>query len=473
MSVSSNCTAALPNEEILDAYVKSKAQAAVYTTAAVGLALALGAMVWIVWNRRQRVLHIASPLLFFIFVSGIATLIAAAVVSVQNQTSDLCNTQLWMYHMGISCAFGTLFLKTWRLARIFGNPGLDVVTISDGRLLLVLGAYVLIIATLLEVQAEMFPIIVLDNPRGRCVATRKVVNYFLAGMQTVMMCVGICVVYSARNIPTRYNESRLLAIATFSTGVICAIWFGLTWGLQKQIELVGSITAFQAMLSIVQSIFVLVLVIGPKMFELWRDQRKQMAERDESFAAATRSPGLSVSMSTLRKNLQGGRSDDAADDATGAVSMFLHQQNPDLAGASGSGGDGVEGEAVQRPVTEADVLARLKELLDLEQEEIASFKAAELAVREHKNKLIDLAQQVAEMRSSLQLVREDAPVLSLPSLRVAAAAPRSLRATQMTALPPEAASAHASDSARLRGAHETASDDVIVSEHVTDATRLA
>lgn len=466
MSASSNCTAALPIEEILDAYVKSNAQAAVYATAAVGLALALGAMIWIVWNRRQRVLHIASPLLFFIFVSGIATLIAAAVVSVQNQTSDLCNTQLWMYHVGFSCAFGTLFLKTWRLARIFGNPGLDVVAISDGRLLLVLGAYVIIIATLLEVQAEMFPIIVLDNPRGRCVATKKVIDYFLAGMQTVMMCVGICVVYSARNIPTRYNESRLLAIATFSTGVICAIWFGLTWGLQKQIDLVGSITAFQAMLSIVQSIFVLVLVIGPKMFELWRDQRKQMAERDENFAATTRSPGLSVSMSTLRKNLQGGRSNDAADDATGAVSMFLHQQNPDLVGApSGGGGDGSKSEVEQRPPTEADVLARLKELLDLEQEETAIFKAAELAVREHKNKLIDLAQQVAEMRSSLQLVREDAPALSLPSLRVAAAAPRSQHAMQMTA--------HASQAARLRGAHETASDEVIVSEYVTGPTRSA
>jgi hypothetical protein len=293
----------------------------------------------------------------------------------------------------------------------------------------------------------------------------------LAGMQTVMMCVGICVVYSARNIPTRYNESRLLAIATFGTGVVCAIWFGLTWGLQKQIDLVGSITAFQAMLSIVQSIFVLVLVIGPKMLELRRDQRKQMAERDEAFATTTRSTGLSVSMSAYRKTMQGGRSDDAAESG-GAVSMFIqHAQNPELAGASGDGGG--EGQVVQRPLTEADVLAKLQELLDLEQEETVIFMAAEEVVREHKNKLIDLAQQVAEMRSSLEFVREyaDAPEEAPASLRVAVAAPRSLRAMQVTAYASQAArapaSASASDSARLRGAHEASSDDVIVSEYVT------
>jgi hypothetical protein len=448
-----NCTVAAIAPAInspLSAYPTTEAQIAVYTLATAALTLAATAWIWIALNRRHRLLLIESPLLCAFFVGGIALLYVAATVSMQRQTSALCSTQLWLYHVGFSAAFGSLFLKTWRLVQIFGNNGLQVVTIPDRSLLLALLVWLASISAILMAQDLTYPVIVLDNPIGVCAATHQGFALVLVVMQSCMMMAGTVLVYSARQIPSRYNRVRYLAIATIGTLGILLIWFGFVWGLAGVITVSGSVTTLQSIIVIVQSNTVLCLVLGPKFIEIRDDDAKQTQKQDGVFVA-TRSAAPPRSPPAYRRtNRPGGehalgqfhRQNSAGDELSGGVSQFLSDSSGMSTGSTGFTGsstgsnsdsntgsdsgsstgtgasrlklvavDETDSEPEPRQLTEVDLLAKLKRLLQLEKEETEICSA-------HEAKLIELGQQVAETRGSLAYAREMAEKIECGEQRV-------------------------------------------------------
>jgi hypothetical protein len=69
--------------------------------------------------KSHRVVHAASPLFCFIFTFGINLLFVAAFLMVQEQSPVFCQLQAWFFNLGFTLAYGSLFIKTWRLHKIF------------------------------------------------------------------------------------------------------------------------------------------------------------------------------------------------------------------------------------------------------------------------------------------------------------------------------------------------------------------
>jgi gamma-aminobutyric acid type B receptor len=69
--------------------------------------------------RSHRVIHAASPVFCAIFVLGSFLLFGSALTMIQTQSQSLCMLQSWLFNIGFTLSYGSLFTKTWRLHKIF------------------------------------------------------------------------------------------------------------------------------------------------------------------------------------------------------------------------------------------------------------------------------------------------------------------------------------------------------------------
>jgi hypothetical protein len=80
---------------------------------------------------RARVIFAASPpfLILILIGCGLATL--ASILSIVDQTANVCTAKTWLGHISFHFVFGAVFAKTWRLHRIFNNPVLRAIKVPQ------------------------------------------------------------------------------------------------------------------------------------------------------------------------------------------------------------------------------------------------------------------------------------------------------------------------------------------------------
>ncbi|KAH9258020.1 hypothetical protein BASA81_003583 [Batrachochytrium salamandrivorans] len=200
---------------------------------------------WVCRNRRRKLVNNSSPTFMYqvLFGAGIMSLtivplsvqdsylvpraVTAAKLAIKtNPYLDVaCLLDPILFSFGFFIAFSALFLKAWRLIRIFNNRRLRNLYVKDRELLAYQVLVLVLVAALNAIWLGLEPMVwrrtpafynankLVVNSNGMCITTGS----SLTMLPMVLALVGFLVVgnflsYLGRRIPTEFNESKWTAM---------------------------------------------------------------------------------------------------------------------------------------------------------------------------------------------------------------------------------------------------------------------
>ncbi|KAJ3178873.1 Gamma-aminobutyric acid type B receptor subunit 1 [Gaertneriomyces sp. JEL0708] len=224
--------------------------------------------------RDESTIRAISPFFSSLIVVGLILICAGAYAYVGRPTVARCVIQAWFISIGYSLAMGALFTKTWRLMKIFGNNKLQVMPLTDKRILLwTVGAvFITIILLIIWTTVEI------PHPKRidtdlvysfQCVSDRDagVFSAILAYTGSLML-LNTIVAYRTRNITTSHNESRFIGLAVYNIAIFSALVIAVVYGIPNITYMFKFlITSLACIISILISWAVL---IGRPLFIVWK-----------------------------------------------------------------------------------------------------------------------------------------------------------------------------------------------------------
>ena len=246
----------------------------------IGALLTLSAFAFIFYHRRNSAVRSTSPTFFCLSLVGVLTLMASMlIVTRPTPDSPLCSALNWTAQLGFTLLFAPLFLKAYRIYRIFGGKKLKVVKITNTSLLQGLAAIVLLDVIYLSVWqgvAPMSSVITMqlesdqrEHSYQQCSfsATDTSTHFFVASVviKAAWLCVGVLLAFSTRSVTDQFNESKSIALAIYN--VVFAV--GLIAPLTALIAAQGDVRVILLLFCLLWvSYFTLGLLAFPKVLEL-------------------------------------------------------------------------------------------------------------------------------------------------------------------------------------------------------------
>ena len=211
----------------------------------IGLILCFVICGLIVYHRAHPVIRSASPMFLLMSVVGVVLLFSSGYVMVAPASDASCSVLAWLLLLGLQLTFAPLFAKTWRIYRIFGRKKLSVVQITNRRLLLVVGAILVVDVVLLAVWQAFGSLSALTRTVTSTSGTDSTVvlnEYTQCGVASgtaqsafVVMCIetgllfvfGALMAFTTRRVSSTFNESSGISLSIynvcFTVGIITPI----------------------------------------------------------------------------------------------------------------------------------------------------------------------------------------------------------------------------------------------------------
>ena len=188
----------------------------------------------VIHRRHSAVIKAASPLFCALTIVGCALMLASNYFNTLVVNDAHCAASSWLLSIGFSITFSALFVKTFRLWRIFFGKKLQVLKIRDIELLGWVGAFVLvdiIINAAWAGTAGMATKLVVTDPirPGRSYLQCDYSDamgavYAHVAIKAGTLLIGMALTWAVRNTPSQFNESTLIGIAIYNVSfVICFV----------------------------------------------------------------------------------------------------------------------------------------------------------------------------------------------------------------------------------------------------------
>ncbi|KAH9260969.1 hypothetical protein BASA81_000665 [Batrachochytrium salamandrivorans] len=218
---------------------------AMYVVMCIEIFCFLGLMVWTVAHRNRKLVRNSSPLFMLQVLFG-AIVMALTVIPLSFQDDHLLPRAMTLeelkqsnYALNIACVadpiffsvgffitFSAIFLKAWRLIKIFNNNKLKNLFLRDRQLMLYQAAVVVVVIVLNALWAGIDPMVwervswyensegLVVGSAGICVSRGGVASAapLLVGIILILV-VGNYLAYLGRFIPTEFNESKWTGMA--------------------------------------------------------------------------------------------------------------------------------------------------------------------------------------------------------------------------------------------------------------------
>ncbi|XP_072037293.1 gamma-aminobutyric acid type B receptor subunit 2-like [Amphiura filiformis] len=283
--------------ELQHKVVSSKLRISLFTLAVLGLVLAVGFLFVNIKFRHKKVIKVTSPHLNNLIIGGCVCLYMG-VFLIAVDTSELreklfvtmCGGRMWFICVGISLAFGSLFMKTYRIRAIFVDAvtKLRKIKMSDSRLITYVLALVVLDTLVVwtwyilgdpnsvikELQPENSTILVVD---GREVLVVPIIRYCSADsekvyvtclylMKGLLLAAGVFLAWETRSISiAELNDSRNIAMCVYVVALTCVFVVPISNLNGTNLELKVAVIGF---CTIAANTTVLCLVFLPKIFQL-------------------------------------------------------------------------------------------------------------------------------------------------------------------------------------------------------------
>lgn len=199
------------------------ATATLITIIGVCLFLVVIAMIFIAIHSKNRMIIAYSPLFCVLSLFGVACILISTILMSLQPTSDRCTASVFLFNVGFTIAFGCVWSKTYRLWRIFGNPLLHMISISNTLLFGIVVAFLAIDLIILIVWASVNGYRRDVGKYTSCMSDHSDVYVaILIGWKGVLVLSSAYLTYQVRFIPSNYNESRNLSIAIYNVALLAA-----------------------------------------------------------------------------------------------------------------------------------------------------------------------------------------------------------------------------------------------------------
>eukprot|EP01102_Stenamoeba_stenopodia_P007697 TRINITY_DN2170_c0_g7_i1.p1 TRINITY_DN2170_c0_g7~~TRINITY_DN2170_c0_g7_i1.p1 ORF type:complete len:1056 (+),score=240.70 TRINITY_DN2170_c0_g7_i1:52-3219(+) len=203
-----------------------------YAGVAVVLFLSFVFLLLLFWKRQKRPIKNASPVFCYTVVLGV--ILSAISVSMWTTADNgPCVLRGWLLVLGTSLIFGSLFVREWRLLRIFRNAkvGRKIFTNKDlaiGLALIVaINLVVLIVWTAVAppYRTEKIKTGSEDEITYECDVSfpSSVFVIILIVLQALLLAFNCIVSFLLRNVPSSFNESKHIAFTVYNSAIMIAV----------------------------------------------------------------------------------------------------------------------------------------------------------------------------------------------------------------------------------------------------------
>ena len=270
-------------------------------------------MVFVIRHRTHRIFIASGQRLNYIVFAGAYTAFTTIYIFIVLESSlgakmptalftFLCIVRLYMIMMGFTLTFGTLFVRAWRIYRIFNNPFIAKRKYTDTYLMLIVGALAFIDVFLVTVfvSADSYGRSVSRDDADYDTFTECTYlgcfsdRYFLIGtlilavykiLQMLMFIFVVSLV--RRGVIERkiYDDSKFLAIALYMTAIVFLIGLPLQVLLSVSFNIGGSLAVNMVWVNVSTDVTLLAIYV-PKLYQIIYkkvDVRKLMTQKSKFY----------------------------------------------------------------------------------------------------------------------------------------------------------------------------------------------
>lgn len=199
----------------------------------VGAIVCVGWAVYVFLNMNNKVMKVAQPAFCIIFTLSAAVLSISNVLFVGENTDGMCVLRPFIFNIFFDFMFGSLFMKTFRIYKIFGNKSLSKVRISTTDVIKNYGSIIAVDIAILIVwmitegmKAETITKTDLDPyPSYTAVICNEAETYstLTTFFKILMVIGGVYLSYLTRNVPDKFAESKWIAASIYQVFVLGSV----------------------------------------------------------------------------------------------------------------------------------------------------------------------------------------------------------------------------------------------------------
>eukprot|EP00004_Rigifila_ramosa_P006697 TRINITY_DN1761_c0_g3_i1.p1 TRINITY_DN1761_c0_g3~~TRINITY_DN1761_c0_g3_i1.p1 ORF type:complete len:1039 (-),score=298.59 TRINITY_DN1761_c0_g3_i1:161-2905(-) len=251
-----------------------------------------------VYFREAPVVRAASPLFCQLVLLGLFVNLMRIFMLYNKPTESLCLARIWMSFLGYIIFLSNLFVKSWRIWRIFDNKSAKRVVITNSTLLMFFALFLAVDVVLLGIWSIADPpqpnILFGDPSSWTCAsssATGSIFSLALYGYIYLLLVFGAFLAFSIRNVKvSSLNESRHIAFSIYNVLVILTLVLivGSSLRDQKSVFIVTALGDLLITWGILGTLFV------PKLYLMWNPPAA-LDDDTASGSTATTATGEAVS----------------------------------------------------------------------------------------------------------------------------------------------------------------------------------
>lgn len=221
------------------------ARIVVFVAMAIVLALGIVVLILLIWRRKKKPIHNASPSMCYVIVVGV--ILSAISVAMWTTVEDAtCALRGWLLALGLTMTFGSIFVRAYRLLWIFRMSVSDLSLNSTRRRVitntdLLIGVGVLLVLVIIVLAVWMgvgFPskTEVIDLDRSHKKGAEHTITYecdhsfpsslfiiVLIVIEALLLGFNVVVAILTRNIPSNFNESKHIAFTVYNAAIMMVV----------------------------------------------------------------------------------------------------------------------------------------------------------------------------------------------------------------------------------------------------------
>eukprot|EP00004_Rigifila_ramosa_P016937 TRINITY_DN406_c0_g1_i4.p1 TRINITY_DN406_c0_g1~~TRINITY_DN406_c0_g1_i4.p1 ORF type:complete len:2538 (+),score=464.25 TRINITY_DN406_c0_g1_i4:68-7681(+) len=181
------------------------------------------------WNRAVPIIRRQQPLFCALTLLGCIMAIFSIMPLVGRPTSVTCGARMWVPPLAFTLVYGPLFAKTWRIYRIFNNPSLKTIVITNTELCLKLFMLLLIDVVLVALWfSESSPAPMLKFHDASVFATcssssKSIYPALLFAEKFGLLIFGAVLAFQTRSVRSAFNESKYIAFTLYNQLFVAAL----------------------------------------------------------------------------------------------------------------------------------------------------------------------------------------------------------------------------------------------------------
>jgi hypothetical protein len=198
------------------------------------IALCVVLLAVVVKNWKLHVIRAATPSFCVVIILGGIFMLISNYFNTLVVNDAHCAASAWFLTLGFTMTFASLFIKTFRVWRIYARKNLRVLRMKDSQLLVAVGVFllidVIINAAWQGATGLKSEVIVIDEYRPQYNYTRCDYSssmgavYAHIAVKSAILLIGTVLTWVVRNVPTQFNESASMAAAIYNVSfIVCFI----------------------------------------------------------------------------------------------------------------------------------------------------------------------------------------------------------------------------------------------------------